>query len=70
MKTLEEKGIGRPSTYVPIIETIQSRGYVEKENKAFVPTELGFVIVDLLKEYFPKSWMGLYRADGVPAGRD
>ena len=54
VKTLEEKGIGRPSTYVPIIETIQSRGYVEKENKAFVPTELGFVIVDLLKEYFPE----------------
>jgi DNA topoisomerase-1 len=54
VKTLEERGIGRPSTYVPIIETIQSRGYVEKENKAFVPTELGFVIVDLLKGYFPE----------------
>ena len=53
VKTLEER-IGRPSTYVPIIETIQSRGYVEKENKAFVPTELGFVIVDLLKGYFPE----------------
>ena len=54
IKTLEEKGIGRPSTYVPIIETIQSRGYVLKENKAFTPTELGFIVVELMKEYFPE----------------
>lgn len=52
VKTLEEKGIGRPSTYSPTIETILSRGYVDKEEKKFVPTELGFVVTDLLKEYF------------------
>jgi DNA topoisomerase I len=54
IKVLEEKGIGRPSTYSPIIETIQSRGYVIKESKAFVPTELGFVIVELMISYFPE----------------
>lgn len=54
VKTLEEKGIGRPSTYVPIIETIQSRGYVLKESKAFLPTELGYVVVELMKQYFPE----------------
>lgn len=54
IKTLEEKGIGRPSTYVPIIETIQGRGYVVKENKVFVPAELGYVVVELLKQYFPE----------------
>ncbi len=54
IKTLEEKGIGRPSTYSPIIETIQGRGYVIKENKAFIPTELGFIIVDLMLKYFPE----------------
>ncbi len=54
IKTLEEKGIGRPSTYSPIIETIQSRGYVIKENKAFIPTEIGFVVVELMINYFPE----------------
>lgn len=54
VKTLEEKGIGRPSTYSPIIETIRSRGYVMLENKAFKPTELGKVVIELLKEYFPE----------------
>lgn len=52
IKTLEEKGIGRPSTYAPIMDTIQNRNYVEKKDKQFVPTELGVVIVNLLKEYF------------------
>lgn len=52
VKTLEEKGIGRPSTYAPIISTILSRGYVVKEEKQFYPTELGTVVVSLLKEYF------------------
>jgi DNA topoisomerase-1 len=54
IKTLEEKGIGRPSTYSPIIETIQSRGYVKKEKKAFFPTELGCLVVDMMKNYFPE----------------
>ncbi|HPU01866.1 MAG: type I DNA topoisomerase [Firmicutes bacterium] len=54
IKILEEKGIGRPSTYVPIIETLLQRGYVVRENKAFVPTELGFIVVDLMKRHFPE----------------
>jgi len=53
VKALEENGIGRPSTYAPIVETIQKRGYVIKEEKQFYPTELGFVVVALLKEHFP-----------------
>ncbi len=53
VKALEEQGIGRPSTYAPIVETIQKRGYVVRENKQFYPTELGAIVVDLLKKYFP-----------------
>ncbi len=53
VKTLEEKGIGRPSTYAPIVETIQKRGYVVRENRQFVPTELGIIVVNLLKKHFP-----------------
>lgn len=52
IKTLEEKGIGRPSTYAPILDTIQKRRYVTKENKQFVPTEVGFKVTELLKKYF------------------
>jgi DNA topoisomerase-1 len=52
VKLLEEKNIGRPSTYAPIIDTILKRNYVERENKQFVPTELGFIVVDLLKQHF------------------
>ena len=52
VKTLEEKEIGRPSTYAPIIETIQARGYVQRVDKHFQPTELGFVVVDMLQQYF------------------
>ena len=52
VKVLEEKGIGRPSTYAPIIETILARGYVVRVDKKFQPTELGFVVLDLLKQYF------------------
>ena len=55
VKFLEEYGIGRPSTYAPIIGTIQDRGYVEKnEQKRFAPTEIGFIVIDLLKENFSK----------------
>lgn len=53
VKSLEELGVGRPSTYVSIIETIQRRAYVTLEQKRFVPTELGNIIVNLLKEHFP-----------------
>jgi len=52
VRTLEEMGIGRPSTYAPIISTITERGYVVRENKNLVPTELGFIVNDLMMEYF------------------
>ncbi|HZJ84578.1 MAG TPA: type I DNA topoisomerase [Syntrophomonadaceae bacterium] len=52
VKFLEEKNIGRPSTYAPIIDTVLRRYYVERQNRQFVPTELGFIVVDLLKENF------------------
>lgn len=52
VKTMEDLGIGRPATYSPTISTILSRGYVLIENKYFKPTELGFVVTDLLIEYF------------------
>ena len=52
VKALEELGIGRPSTYAPIIETIQKRGYVERREKQFRPTELGFIVTDMLEEHF------------------
>ncbi len=52
IKLLEEKNIGRPSTYAPIIDTILKRNYVERQNKQFAPTELGFIVVDLLKNNF------------------
>ncbi|MCI0183578.1 type I DNA topoisomerase [Sulfoacidibacillus ferrooxidans] len=53
IKSMEELGIGRPSTYAPTVDTIQRRGYVLIEEKRFVPTELGEIVVDLLKEFFP-----------------
>ncbi len=53
VKTLEELGIGRPSTYAQIIDTIRRRGYVVIEDKRFAPTELGTIVVGLLKEHFP-----------------
>lgn len=52
VKVLEEKNVGRPSTYAPTIDTILKRYYVERQNKQFVPTELGFIVVDLLKDNF------------------
>ncbi|HHV99013.1 MAG TPA: type I DNA topoisomerase [Clostridiaceae bacterium] len=52
VKALEEKGIGRPSTYAPIITTIIARGYVEKDKKYLVPTELGKIVTDIMKTYF------------------
>ncbi|HEX9923767.1 MAG TPA: type I DNA topoisomerase [Anaerolineae bacterium] len=53
VKALEEHGIGRPSTYAPIISTIQQRGYVERFEKRLYPTELGEIVNELLVEYFP-----------------
>jgi len=55
VKTLEEFGIGRPSTYAPIISVIQDRGYVEKDtSRRFQPTETGFVVNKVLTEHFPQ----------------
>ncbi|MCH5353354.1 MAG: type I DNA topoisomerase [Acutalibacter sp.] len=54
IKTLEENGIGRPSTYAATISTITSREYVARDGKAFKPTELGEVITKLMKERFPE----------------
>jgi DNA topoisomerase-1 len=53
VKALEEKGIGRPSTYAPTMSTIQDRGYVGKEGRYLKPTDLGVVVNDLLVEHFP-----------------
>ncbi|WP_071459432.1 type I DNA topoisomerase [Bacillus massilinigeriensis] len=53
VRTLEELGIGRPSTYAPTLDTIQKRGYVALDNKRFVPTELGEIVHILMLEFFP-----------------
>jgi DNA topoisomerase-1 len=53
VQMLEEYGIGRPSTYAPILSTIQDRGYVYRENKRLMPTETGILVNDLLVEHFP-----------------
>lgn len=54
VKALEEKDIGRPSTYAPIIATLIERKYIIRERKGFVPTELGFVVNDVLIKSFPE----------------
>jgi len=55
IKALEEDGVGRPSTYAPVLSTIQERNYIEKdENRRFKPTEIGFVVSDLLVAHFPE----------------
>ncbi len=53
VKELERKGIGRPSTYATILSTIQEKNYVDREKGKFSPTELGFVVTDLLRDNFP-----------------
>lgn len=53
VKTLEELGIGRPSTFAPTLDTIQRRGYVTLDNKRFIPTELGEIVLELIMEFFP-----------------
>lgn len=52
VKELEEKNIGRPSTYAPIVATLSERKYVTREKKSLVPTELGFLVTGLMEEYF------------------
>jgi DNA topoisomerase-1 len=53
VQVLEENGIGRPSTYAPILSTIQNRGYVVRDGKRLEPTETGFLVNDLVVEFFP-----------------
>ena len=52
VKDLEEKDIGRPSTYAPIVATLSDRKYIRREKKSLVPTDLGFTVTDLLSDYF------------------
>jgi DNA topoisomerase-1 len=59
VKVLEERGVGRPSTYAPTLETLKYRNYVTVEEKKLVPTELGFVVNDQLVEHFP----GIFEVD-------
>lgn len=54
VRALEEMGIGRPSTYAPTLETVQKRGYVALEEKKFIPTELGELVIALMEEFFPE----------------
>ena len=76
VKTLEEKGIGRPSTYASIINTIQDRDYVKKIGAKFVPTEIGMVVTELLVKNFPYIFEAGYTAklegelDMVEAGQE
>ncbi|MBU0629994.1 MAG: type I DNA topoisomerase [Candidatus Margulisbacteria bacterium] len=63
VKELEHKGIGRPSTYAPILSTIQDRGYVEKEGRALKPTEIGVVTNGLLVKHFPEIMDITFTAD-------
>ncbi len=63
VKTLEEMGIGRPSTYATIIDTIVRRGYVVKENKLFHSTELGRIVLDVLKSNFTHVLDPTFTAD-------
>jgi DNA topoisomerase-1 len=63
IKDLEEKGIGRPSTYAPTITTITSRDYVAKEKGYLFPTDMGFLVTDMMEKYFPKIVNEKFTAD-------
>ena len=63
VKTLEENGIGRPSTYAAIISTILERGYVGRSEKKLVPTDLGFTVNDLLVKHFDTIFNVGFTAD-------
>ena len=69
VQLLEEYGIGRPSTYAPILSTIQTRGYVIREGKKLIPTETGFLVNDLMVEYFPDV-LGVHFTAGMEADLD
>ncbi len=63
IKELEEQGIGRPSTYVPIISTIQDRGYVDQEQRRFIPTWLGSTVNEVMNKHFPNIVDTSFTAD-------
>ncbi len=63
IKELEEQGIGRPSTYVPIISTIQDRGYVDQEQRRFIPTWLGETVNEVMNKHFPNIVDTSFTAD-------
>lgn len=63
IKKLEELGIGRPSTYAPILSTIMERFYVEKKERKFFPTELGITVITFLLKYFPDVFDYAFTAD-------
>ncbi|AIY79701.1 type I DNA topoisomerase [Clostridium botulinum] len=63
VKLLEEKGIGRPSTYVPTISTLVGRSYVVREKKNLIPTELGFIVNNIVSEYFTQIVDADFTAD-------
>ncbi|MEA1968017.1 MAG: type I DNA topoisomerase [Thermodesulfobacteriota bacterium] len=63
VKELEENGIGRPSTYAAILTTIRDKGYVDFEKRSFFPSELGFIVNDLLVESFPDILDAAFTAD-------
>jgi DNA topoisomerase-1 len=69
VQVLEEYGIGRPSTYAPILSTIQARGYVIREAKKLIPTETGFLVNDLMVEYFPDI-LGVHFTAGMEENLD
>ncbi len=63
VKKLEELGIGRPSTYAPILSTIQERFYVERQERKFLPTSLGMTVSDFLVQHFPETFDYTFTAE-------
>ncbi len=63
VKDLEDKNIGRPSTYAPIMATLLDRKYIIREKKNLIPTDLGFVVTDLMEQYFPEIADTSFTAD-------
>ena len=63
IRELEEKGIGRPSTYAPVVATLSERRYVKKEKKSLVPQEIGFQVADLMDQYFSNIVNAGFTAD-------
>src|SRR5437867_13052708 len=70
VKALEEKGIGRPSTYVTILTTIQDREYVTKDQGKFKPTELGSVVTEMLVKHFEDIFDVQYRSEERRVGKE